>query len=136
MLKLSPIFGAIFATIIMLLYASIKAEINIAELGAILKVLPPTFIVTIIISYILFIPIKIIFLREQSKTKFKEMWKVFFVMIFSIILTSFFGALNYFFEKDIVKAITIVVAFSLDMIFSYSFYVSLEKQLAKNNIQK
>jgi amino acid permease len=136
MLKLSPIFGAFWATLIMLLYSSLKSELGINDIGSILKIFPLIFILMIIISYILFIPIKLIFLKQKSKSHFKEMWKVGFVIIFSFSISSILAGLSYYFEDDSIRAIAILFAFSLDMIFSYTFYVSLEKQMAKNDIQK
>ncbi len=136
MLKLSPVFGALWATLIMLLYSSLKSELGINDIGSVLKIFPLIFIIMIIISYVLFIPIKLIFLKQKSKTYFKEMWKIGFVILFSILLSSVFGAISYYFNDDAIKAWIIILAFSLDMIFSYSFYISLQKQIEKSDIQK
>ena len=136
MLNLSPIFGAFWATLIMLLYSGLKSELGINDIGSVLKIFPLVFIIMIIISYILFIPIKLIFLQQKSKSYFKEMWKVGFVIMFSFFISSILAGLSYSFEDDSIRAIVILFAFSLDMIFSYTFYVSLEKQMTKNDIQK
>lgn len=132
MLIFSPLFGAIWSTIIMLIYASIEANINIKEIGTILKVVPLTFLFMAIISYILYVPLKFIFLRENIElTNFKEMWKMFFVMLFSVVIGSLFGILSYYFEGLVIKAFVITLALSCSSIFTYSFHVSLRKQLAK-----
>lgn len=132
MLIFSPLFGAIWSTIIMLIYASIEANINIKEIGTILKVVPLTFLFMAIISYVLYVPLKFIFLRENIElTNFKEMWKMFFVMLFSVVIGSLFGLLSYYFEGLVIKAFVITLALSCSSIFTYSFHVSLRKQLAK-----
>lgn len=132
MLIFSPLFGAIWSTIIMLIYASIEANINIKEIGTILKVVPLTFLFMAIISYVLYVPLKFIFLRENIElTNFKEMWKMFFVILFSVVIGSLFGFLSYYFEGLVIKAFVITLALSCSSIFTYSFHVSLRKQLAK-----
>lgn len=132
MLRFSPVFGAIWSTLIMLVYASIEADINMKDIGTILKVFPITFVLMALISYVLFIPLKLIFIKEnRDSTHFKEMWRMFFVILFSIATSACFGMLSYYFEGIIVKAFIITIALSASTIFTYSFYVSLSKQLTK-----
>lgn len=136
MLNLSPIFGAFFSTFIMLFYALIETELKLDEIGIILKIFPLTFLIMIFLSYILYLPIKIIFLNKEKKNHFKEMWEMFFVIVFSIGLSSIIGGATFLFENNLKKMLFIILAFSSNMIFTYSFYVSLRKQLLKNNTKK
>lgn len=132
MLNFSPFFGAFFATLILLVYPFFDGvSFRLNEIGSFLTVFPFVFTLFSIFSFISFYIVKKILVRNKEETHFIKMWKMFFAIMISFVFAIIFASLSYYNEQKLMKAIFIFISVSACITLTYSFYVSLLKELKK-----
>ncbi len=136
MLNISPIFGALISTVIMLIYAIIEQKgISFKDVGSLLFIFPFGWFIYSILMFILFIPVKVFIKRKDIRSYSKNRWTFFGLNILFFLLGVLFGLMSYLNNKDIKLVFFIVASIGSGLTFTTSFYISLLEQNDNNNIK-
>lgn len=132
---LAPILGATIATFFMLLYVFLfsEAQLSLNKLLSIINIIPITFFLLLIISYIFsfiggFILLK---LKERYLWTDKLFWV--YCTLTGLTIGLVIGLIDFYSHKSIVKLVFILLSFMFASLFNASFYTSLKEQINDKN---
>jgi len=131
MLYLSPLLGAGIATIIMAVHTIIALRLSINDIFTLLQILPLSFLIYSIISYVFSIPIGSLLIKRKNYYGWSDGFFLFIALICGSLIGLVFSILNYNVEKSFLTAFFIWIVFSLGAVFNASFYIALKKELDK-----
>lgn len=132
MIYLSPLFGSLIATILMLIYAAIESSLKWSELFNLATVFPITFLFFSIISYILSFTIGAFLVKKKQERLWSEGFFMFMCALCGTFLGLVFSIIILNMGTTLLKVAFIFTSFFLGSTFTSSFYIGLERELNKS----
>lgn len=125
----SPLLGAVFLTILSIIYASIfllSYQDGISRnIEALVKITPILLVIFIIISYFLSIPIGFLIYQEMKRNFRTEKFFVNLSLFIGFCLSLIIAIIDYSFHHQLAKSFFIVIGISLMAIINANYFLIL-----------
>jgi hypothetical protein len=137
---ISPILGAMFLTILCVIYIVIFILLPeyglITNIVSIFKIIPLLFFIFLLISYIISVPIGYFIYKEMKKKLHTNNFFVNMSLFLGFIISIIISMISYFISYSIVKSFFIIIGISLMTTINANYFLILSETIKikeKNN---